>query len=130
MLCRPSLFLGKYIRLTQDHQNKEKGMTDKETVGWYHWLNGYKFEQTPGDSKGQRSLACYSPWGSERVRYDLVTEQQCIEKIDSWLPRTGGDRDNREVAAKDLVFRFGTVKIFWLSLYGSVNIVRKKIFTL
>ena len=41
-----------------------------------------------------------------------MTEQQCIEKIDSWLPRTGGDRDNGEVAAKDLVFRFGTVKIF------------------
>ena len=33
MLRRPSLFLGKYIRLTQDHQKKEKGMTDKEMVG-------------------------------------------------------------------------------------------------
>ena len=33
MLRRPSLFLGKYIRLTQDHQKKEKGMTDKERVG-------------------------------------------------------------------------------------------------
>ena len=27
------------------------------------WLSGYEFEQTPGDSEGQRSLACYSPWG-------------------------------------------------------------------
>ena len=24
--------------------------------------NGYKFEQIPGDSKGQGSLVCYSPW--------------------------------------------------------------------
>ena len=24
---------------------------------------GLEFEQTPGDSGGQRSLACYSPWG-------------------------------------------------------------------
>ena len=24
-------------------------------VGWYHWLNGHEFEQTPGDSDGQRS---------------------------------------------------------------------------
>ena len=113
-----------------DWRQKERRAAEDEMVRQCHWLSGHDLEQTPGDSKGQRSLACYSPWGSERVRYDLVTEQQCIEKIDSWLPRTGGDRDNREVAAKDLVFRFGTVKIFWLSLYGSVNIVRKKIFTL
>ena len=25
-------------------------------------LNGHEFEQTPGDSKGQGSLACCSPW--------------------------------------------------------------------
>ena len=29
----------------------------------YHQLNGRKSEQTPGDSEGQRSLTCYSPWG-------------------------------------------------------------------
>ena len=33
------------------------------------------FEQTPGDSEGQGSLACCSPW-SCRVAYDLATEQQ------------------------------------------------------
>ena len=42
-------------------------------VGWHHQLNGYEFEQTPGDSGGQRSLACYSPW-DHRVGHDLVTE--------------------------------------------------------
>ena len=30
----------------------------------------------PGESPGQRSLAGYSPWASQRVRYDLVTQQQ------------------------------------------------------
>ena len=25
-------------------------------------LNGHEFEQTPGDSEGQRSLVCCSPW--------------------------------------------------------------------
>ena len=30
-----------------------------------HWLNGHEFEQTPGDSEGQRSLACCSPWGGK-----------------------------------------------------------------
>ena len=33
-----------------------------ELVGWHHWFNGLEFEQTPGDSEGQGSLACCSPW--------------------------------------------------------------------
>ena len=44
-------------------------------VGWHHRLNGHEFEQTPGDSEGQRSLVCYSPWGG-RVGHDRATEQQ------------------------------------------------------
>ena len=32
-------------------------------VRYHHWHNGHEFEQTPGDSGGQRSLACYSSWG-------------------------------------------------------------------
>jgi len=32
-------------------------------VGWDHWINGYQFEQTPGDREGQGSLVCCSPWG-------------------------------------------------------------------
>ena len=32
-------------------------------VEWYHRLSEHEFEQTPGDSEGQRSLACCSPWG-------------------------------------------------------------------
>ena len=31
-------------------------------------LNGHEFEQTPGDSRRQESLACCSPWGC-RVGY-------------------------------------------------------------
>ena len=34
---------------------------EDEMVGWHHRLNGQEFEQTPGDSEGWRSLACYSP---------------------------------------------------------------------
>ena len=36
-------------------------------------LNGHEFEQTSGDSGGQKSLVCYSPWGC-RVGHDLATE--------------------------------------------------------
>ena len=41
----------------------EKGATEDEMVGWHHWLNGHEFQQTPGDSAVQGSLACCSPWG-------------------------------------------------------------------
>ena len=32
-------------------------------IGWHHRLNGHEFEQAPGDSEGQGSLVCCSPWG-------------------------------------------------------------------
>ena len=43
-------------------------------VGWHHRLDGHEFEQAPGDSEGQGSLACCSSWGrkesdtSERLK--------------------------------------------------------------
>ena len=39
---------------------QEERMTEDETVGWHHQLNGREFEQTPGDSEGQGSLVCCS----------------------------------------------------------------------
>ena len=30
-------------------------MTEDGMVGWHHQLDGHKFEQTPGDSGGQKS---------------------------------------------------------------------------
>ena len=50
-------------------------MTEDEMVGWHHRRNGHEFEQTPGNSGGQRWLACCSPWGN-RVRRDLVAKEQ------------------------------------------------------
>ena len=38
-------------------------MTEDEMVGWYHQINGRKFEQALGDGDGQGSPACCSPWG-------------------------------------------------------------------
>ena len=43
-------------------EKEEKGMTEDEMVGWHHRLNEHEFEQTPGDSEGQRNLSCCSPW--------------------------------------------------------------------
>ena len=45
---------------------QEKRVTEDEMVGWRHWLNGYEFEQAPGDSEGQGSLACCSPWSHNK----------------------------------------------------------------
>ena len=38
-----------------------KGTIEDEMVGWYNQLDGHEFEQAPGDSGGQGSLA-FSPW--------------------------------------------------------------------
>ena len=38
-------------------------MTEDETVGWHHQLNGYEFEQTPGVGDGQGGLVCCDSWG-------------------------------------------------------------------
>ena len=53
-------------------------MTEDKMVGWHHQHNGHDLEQTLGDSEGQGSLVCCSPWG-RRVRHDLVAEQQSEE---------------------------------------------------
>ena len=41
-------------------------MNKDEMVEWHDQLNGHECEQTPGDSEGQRSLVCYSPWGHKK----------------------------------------------------------------
>ena len=42
--------------------NKEMSLLMK-SFGWDYRLNGHEFEQTMGDSEGQGSWACCSPWG-------------------------------------------------------------------
>ena len=47
-------------------------------VGHHHRLNGCECAQTPGDSGGQRSLACGTPWGHK--------EPDATEQLDSNSP--------------------------------------------
>ena len=42
-------------------------MTEDEMVGLHHRLNGREFEQDPGDSERQGSLAYCSPWGRKEL---------------------------------------------------------------
>ena len=51
----------------KDWRQEEKGATEDKMVERHHQLNGHESEQTPGDSKGQESLACCRPWGCKEV---------------------------------------------------------------
>ena len=77
-----SPFIGKDSDARGDWR-PEKGKTEDEMVGWYHWFNGHELGQTLGDGEGQGSLVCCSPWGC-RVRHNLATEQEST-------PLTGED---------------------------------------
>ena len=39
----------------------------------YHQLNRHEFGQTPGDSEGQGSLACWSLWGHKDLSTTYLT---------------------------------------------------------
>ena len=54
---------------------EEKGVTEEKMIEYHHQHNGHEFEQTLGDSGGQRSLVLQS-MGSQRVGHNLLTEQQ------------------------------------------------------
>ena len=46
---------------------EESGVTGDDRVGWHHQLNAPKCEKIPGDSEGQGSLACCSPYGCKEL---------------------------------------------------------------
>ena len=48
-------------------EGRRRGQRQDVIVEWHHWLNGHEFEWTPGDSEGQGSLACCSPWGHKEL---------------------------------------------------------------
>ena len=56
----------------KDWGQEEKGVTQNKIVWWHHQVNGYEFEQTPGDSEGKPDRL-YS-MGSQRVGHDLETQ--------------------------------------------------------
>ena len=47
----------------RDWGQEEKGTTEDEMAGWYHWLDGHEFGWTPGVGDGQGGLVCCSSWG-------------------------------------------------------------------
>ena len=70
MMWRGQL-IGKDPDAGKDERQKEK--TEDEMIRYNHQLNGYEFEQTPGDSGGQRSLMCYNPRGQSWAQHSNLT---------------------------------------------------------
>ena len=67
--------IGKDPDAGKDWRQEEKGMTEDEMVGWYHWLNGCVWARSgrwwrTGKPGGLQSMR------SQRVGHDWVTEQQ------------------------------------------------------
>ena len=54
--------VGKDPDARKDWRQEEKGTTEDEAVEWHHLTDGCEFEQASGDSEGQGSLVCCSPW--------------------------------------------------------------------
>ena len=83
----------------KDWSQEEKGMTEDEMVGWHYLLlDGHEFEQTPGDDKGQGSLACCSPWGCKESdtaeRLTWTEAKMCI-----WM-RKGNNKEEKSMTLK------------------------------
>ena len=79
--------LEKTLMLGQIEGRRRRGQQRDEMVGWYHRLNGLEFEQAPGDSEGQESQACFSPWGckesdtTEPLNNNKVISFTCHDSI-------------------------------------------------
>ena len=77
---RKNWLIGKDPDAGKDRGQEEKGAIVDETVGWHHWLNGYEFEQTSGDTEERGRLVCCSPWG--------LKELNMIEQLYNRQPKT------------------------------------------
>ena len=102
---------------------EEKGVTEDEMVGWHHWLNGHELEKTLGDSWGQGSLACCSPWGckesdtTERLMYQALVHQWTGGKVPTL--------DWRQIIALEMVTSVLFFKIFF---FFSVDHLKKSLY--
>ena len=63
----------------QDWGQEEKGMTENEMVGWYHWLNGYECEQSLGDGEAW----CAAVHGVSKSRTQLGNWITTIKTVHS-----------------------------------------------
>ena len=55
----------------------QEGTIEDEMVQCHHWLNGHELEQALGETEGQESRGCCSPWGHKELvtKHDLAIKQ-------------------------------------------------------
>jgi len=64
--------IGKDLDGGKNWRQEEKGMTEHEMVGWYHWLDGHEFEQALGVGDGRSWEAwCATVHGVTKSRTQL-----------------------------------------------------------
>ena len=77
-----SRLTGKDPDAGKDWGQEEKKTTENEMVGWHHRLNRHEFQQALGDTEGQGSLECCSPWGhKESDRSEQLNSNNSIIKM-------------------------------------------------
>ena len=53
----------------------------QQRMRWHHRLSGHEFKQTQGDSKGQGSLVCCSPWSWKETGTTTIRRRRgCRDK--------------------------------------------------
>ena len=80
-----SQLIGKDLDAGNDWGQEEKGVPENKMVEWHQQLNEHGFEQTPGDSEGQRSLACCNPWGLKESDMTCWLNNNNIKKVKRWI---------------------------------------------
>ena len=55
-------------------------------VGWHHRFNGHELEHTPGDSEGQGSVVCCSPWVCKELDMTQRANRKTIEYLLVMMP--------------------------------------------
>ena len=72
-----SWLIGKDSDAGRDWGQEEKGTAEDEMAGWHHWLDGRKFEWTPGVGDGHGGLECCNSWGCKES--DTTERLNCTE---------------------------------------------------
>ena len=62
-----SPLIEKTLMLGKIEGKRRRGGQRMRWLGQHHWFNGHEFEQTPGDTEEQGSLAYCSPWGRQEL---------------------------------------------------------------
>ena len=74
-----SWLIGKDSDAGRDWGQEEKGTTEDEMAGWYHWLDGCESEWTPGVGEWQGGLPCCNPW--DRKEWDTTERLKWTDNI-------------------------------------------------